>query len=268
MINSGYVFDGRTMAHGPQPKAAHYVFPQAEARFDLGNGAFIPFAELRGDLERNDMRSLHEQNLYLIYSNYPLRSTAEYGLRIGVTGRIFEERMGYKLSFSYGIRTDHNAWVLKPHFDVTQGRLNTMSVRGDASFRVLKSLYLEVGAGVSSYTWSEEAAHGLPEFRGDFAARYRHEKFAVGLKLDLQSRRDLSLYDNARQGYLDYRIPFTAELGVQFDWFIDEYFTVFAQGINLTNQRIYDWSRPIPAFGAGCMVGLKVNFNGYLIPVV
>ena len=103
---------------------------------------------------------------------------------------------------------------------------------------------------------------GLPEFEGTVRARYHHRKFSVGLVFDLQSNRYISRVipwfpNDGIVGNM--RIPYTVDLGLNVDWYASKRVTVFAEGHNLCNRRIYDWST-FPQYSAGFTAGVKLSF--------
>ena len=74
--------------------AANYFIPYAHLRFDLGGGGFVPYVELDGTLKHNDMREFMETNLYYVprYTDPMPRNTVDYSVRVGVSGRLVEDR--------------------------------------------------------------------------------------------------------------------------------------------------------------------------------
>lgn len=245
----------------------HYPIPYAHLRFNPGDGAFVPFIELDGRHRRNDLRTLLGQNRYYDASDvqdfHLQRSTVDYSLRAGVAGRLLHDRFGYRVFIDYTITENHNFWYVAEdfdafRFDLEQGGLHTISLGGELEYRPWSNLSLSAKARLSTYTEHERVAVFLPEFEGKLEARYRHRKFSVGLGFDLTSRRHLSLMDEAGT-ITDRRTPFAPDLGLDVNWFVSKHVTVYAEGRNLCNGTIYDWSRmPLP--GVRFTVGVKVQF--------
>ena len=52
---------------------------------------------------------------------------------------------------------------------------------------------------------------------------------------------------------------YTVDLGLNVDWYASKRVTVFAEGHNLCNRRIYDWST-FPQYSAGFTAGVKLSF--------
>lgn len=54
-------------------------------------------------------------------------------------------------------------------------------------------------------------------------------------------------------------MPFAADLRVNFDWKVSGRITLFAEGRNLINRRLYQYPW-YPEYGANFTVGVKANF--------
>ena len=69
---------------------------------------------------------------------------------------------------------------------------------------------------------------------------------------------DYMFVDEAR--YLPvFKAPFTVDLRAHFDWHVSHRVTLFAEGRNLADRRLYDFAR-YPELGANFTVGVKANF--------
>ena len=250
--------------------AANYFIPYAHLRFDLGGGGFVPYVELDGTLKHNDMRELMETNLYYVprYTDLMPRNTVDYSVRVGVSGRLVEDKLIYRLFVGYSFIENHNFWYCYTPttryegFSLVQGRLNVMSLNGELEFRPVSNFTFSIGGRGLTYTEHQTLSIGLPEFEGTVRARYHHRKFSVGLVFDLQSNRYISRVipwfpNDGIVGNM--RIPYTVDLGLNVDWYASKRVTVFAEGHNLCNRRIYDWST-FPQYSAGFTAGVKLSF--------
>ncbi len=248
-------------------KNAHYILPNAWFRFDVQNGAFVPFLELKSELFRNDPHRLRLSNLYYLpsdYQNVPSKSTVHYTIEGGVSGRLLHNMMSYHLSIGYAIIENYNFWYSWEdgglrHFDLDQGGLNSLSLNGGLDVRPISDLTVSLRLKLGSHTDHVEVATLLPEFEGRVGVQYRHRKFLLGAHIDMISARDMSLFrGDSREG--DITLPFSADMGLEFDWYALDWMTIYAQGYNLFNGPLYDWSRPLPMFGPGFEIGVKVRF--------
>ena len=203
--------------------AANYFIPYAHLRFDLGGGGFVPYVELDGTLKHNDMRELMETNLYYVprYTDPMPRNTVDYSVRVGVSGRLVEDKLIYRLFVGYSFIENHNFWYCYTPttryegFSLVQGRLNVMSLNGELEFRPVSNFTFSIGGRGLTYTEHQTLSIGLPEFEGTIRARYHHRKFSVGLVFDLQSNRYISRVipwfpNDGIVGNM--RIPYTVDL--------------------------------------------------------
>lgn len=252
--------------------AANYFIPYAHLRFDLGGGGFVPYVELDGKLQNNSLKELIQVNPYYTpnYMDPMPRNTVDYSVRVGVSGRLIEDKLVYRLFVGYSFIENHNFWFsylsTTQHvgFDMTQGRLNVMSLNGELEFRPVSNLSFSIGGRGLTYTEHQALSIGLPDFEGTIQARYHHRKFSVGLLFNLQSNRYISQVDpvssfREHEILQNLRIPYTVDLGLNVDWYVSKRVTVYAEGRNLCNRRIYDWGI-FPQYGAGFTAGVKLNF--------
>ena len=122
-------------------------------RFDLGGGGFVPYVELDGTLKHNDMRELMETNLYYVprYTDLMPRNTVDYSVRVGVSGRLVEDKLIYRLFVGYSFIENHNFWYCYTPttryegFSLVQGRLNVMSLNGELEFRPVSNFTFSIG---------------------------------------------------------------------------------------------------------------------------
>lgn len=254
-------------------KAADYFIPYLHLRFDLGNGVFVPYVELDGTLQNNSLRELMQKNPYYTpsYGGLMPKNTVDYSLRIGVSGRLIEDKLIYRLFVGYSFLENHNFWYAYRWptdlsggasllgFDLMQGRLNAMSLNGEIEFRPVSNFTFSIGGRGLTYTEHESISIGLPEFEGTIRARYHHPKFSIGALFNFQANRYISTLSIPTSEQTNYRIPYTIDLRLNVDWYASTLVTVFAEGRNLCNQRLYDWSG-FPQYGVGFTAGVKLNF--------
>ncbi len=146
------------------------------------------------------MRELMETNLYYVprYTDPMPRNTVDYSVRVGVSGRLVEDKLIYRLFVGYSFIENHNFWYCYTPttryegFSLVQGRLNVMSLNGELEFRPVSNFTFSIGGRGLTYTEHQTLSIGLPEFEGTIRARYHHRKFSVGLVFDLQSNRYIS----------------------------------------------------------------------------
>lgn len=252
-------------------RGADYVIPSLRLRFELGGGGFVPYLEADGRLHRNDMRTLFAANPYYApaATGGMLRNTVDYGMRVGVNGALAGNRLTYRLYVGYTFFENSCFWYFGPTgggrsgFDLRQGRLNVMSLNGELEYRPVSNFIFSIGGHGSTYFEHQPVAIGLPEFEGTMQARYRHRKFAAGVLFRMQSIRyiseveDLTAAEPVVAG--NRRIPYTLDLGVDAEWYAARNVTVFIEGHNLCDRKMYEWNG-FPQWGVGFTAGVKLVF--------
>ena len=114
------------------------------------------------------------------------------------------------------------------------------------------------------YNDDETKLHnGAPAFDGNFSAHYDGRKISFGAGIWLQSTRKWWITSwmqhPGRRVSAVSKCPFAADLRVNFDWKVSGRITLFAEGRNLINRRLYQYPW-YPEYGANFTVGVKANF--------
>lgn len=212
------------------------------------------------------------------------RSTVNYDFRVGIDGELWRERFTYRLYAGFEIRDHFVYWCSVPgagglssaelygSFMPVTGRVTVMSFGGEAVLRPASGFRLSLGARGNIYNdegvWREgdtrcKLENGLPSFEGHAGAEYEGRKVSFGVSVELQSARRWSVLnrDEATGECLSRRFeaPFGADLRVHLDWRAGGRVTIFGEGRNLANRRLYRYAF-YPEYGANCTVGVKLEF--------
>lgn len=250
-------------------RVRHYVLPALDLRLDLGSPAFVPCLEIEGSLRDNAPRRLARLNPYGFGGTWGRKSTVFYDLRLGAEGSSTDRRFSYRVYASAGIRENQLFWYASfddraggtpifGGFGFGQGRQRVVSLNGEAEFRPVAPLGMTLG--LHGYLYDDDCpyAHGMAPFEGRFAIRYGGRKFSVGASVDLLGRRSWTV-EGARLGSDTFDAPFSADVGVDFDWRVTPGFSLFAEGYNLACMKLYRYAF-YPEYGAGFVAGVKFVF--------
>ena len=114
------------------------------------------------------------------------------------------------------------------------------------------------------YNDDETKLHnGAPAFDGNFSAHYDGRKISFGAGIWLQSTRKWSDYQldaaSGAESFGSVEVPFAADLRVSFDWKVSGRVTLFAEGRNLCDAKLYDWAY-YRDYGVGFTAGVKLQF--------
>lgn len=265
-------------------ESGNYVVPYAHLRFDLGTEVLQPFAEADGGVYENSYRSLTRQNPYVYNALMLPKSSVDYNFRFGLDGAIWRDRLTYRLYAGFSIRDNFLYWSCLPadptipnaetlgYFIPVQGRLTVTSFNAEAELRPVSSFRLLLGVHGSVYnnegTWRTDGHtvnldNGLPSFAGFVQARYDGRKVSLGAAVDLQSTRRWTVQTWSQElqshTFSDFEAPFGVDLRVDAAWRVGGRVTLFAEGRNLMNRKLYRYAL-YPEYGANCTVGVKLDF--------
>ena len=265
-------------------EAENYIIPFVRLNLNLGTEGLCPFFEMDGDVRENSFRSLTRQNPYVESAYYMPKSSVDYNGRFGIGGSIWRGKFDYRVYAGFSIRDNHLYWygsensmpfystgVMRPEM----ARQTVFSFNGEITWRPASSFRTELGVHGYIYNDDETKMHnGAPAFDGKLSAHYDGRKISFGAGVYLQSVRKWSTlllpdwnWDGAEGMQVDnllvindtFEAPFAVDLRVNFDWKVSGRVTLFAEGRNLINRRLYEYPW-YPEFGANFTVGVKMNF--------
>lgn len=120
-------------------------------------------------------------------------------------------------------------------------------------------------------------AYGRPQLTARLRGEYRARKVSLELEAQLQSVRHWTTYTLTYErrldrpdfamsddlfpmvGLYDYKVPVTVDLAARFNWFLSRKVTLFAEGRNLCDAKLYDWAY-YRDYGVGFTAGVKLQF--------
>lgn len=261
----------------------NYIFPYAKFHLNLGDGAFVPLLEVNSELAHTDFFSLSHVNPYLVTGLSLPKNQVDYNLSVGADGTIsnkltYRVLLNFKWSenalYWYGLnfplsQVDNHNFL---QFGVQQARRDQISILAELEWRIIRDLSLGVSLKGSTYDFdayngSYKLGGGLPAFESKLHLSYEHRRFSIAANAKMLSTRHWSCFDvgsNAAGGYFlrgayMAKVPITIDLGLDFSYHVNSSLSLFAQGKNLCNQRLYDFAN-YPLQGVGFMVGVKATF--------
>lgn len=274
-------------------ETGNYLIPFLMLDFRLGTNALKPFVEIDGKVRANSFESLARRNPYLANGWWNETSSVDYNGRLGIGGSLGRDRFTYRLYAAFSIRDNHPYWytMSKSEADDTNllvaggpfytrlGRQTVASFHARLEYRPVNALRMELGVG--GYIYNDEGEYvasldpmrrtklenGEPSFTGSAAIRYEGRKIALGAGVLLQSARKWTVVgiDDTAVTHPDrvsdgvFTAAFAADLRVDFDWKISRRVTLFAEGRNLLNRKLYEYAW-YPCYGANFTLGVKANF--------
>ena len=227
------------------------------------------------------------------------KSSADYNVRLGIHGSIFRKMLSYRIYAGFSVRDDHPYWYgLTAHllettatpgelesrvaafdgsFRPVFGRQTVTSFHGEVEFRPVSSFLLSLEAHGYAYNNDLALQTGESRFKGAVKARYDGGKVSFGVGLHMQSKRtwtmlyeqimlgeevgqDSGCYSSFGPGNVgSFEAPFAFDLRADVVWKVSGSVTLFAEGRNLLNRRLYDYAW-YPEYGANFTAGVILNF--------
>ena len=250
-------------------KARHHILPSLYMGFNVAaKDVFVPYVEVDSRVDNNSYRALQQTNPYILLRNEQYDSTpntATYNLRVGFAGHTLNKKFSYRLYANAAFIADALYWynVENIGFSYLTDSQRVYSLNASLEYKPLSSLLLAAGAKGMIYGNPTDIECGKPSFEADFSIRYTHHKFAVGASADFIGRRSWTIVSPATEGteaqVANYKYPMCVDFGLTFDWFVAKQCTIYLEGRNLGNAKIYDWAL-YRRLGIGALVGIKVQF--------
>lgn len=253
-------------------EAGNYIVPFAHLDFNLGTAGLKPFLEIDGGVSDNSFRSLTQQNPYLLQAWALDKSSVDYNGRFGIGGELWREKFNYRAYVEFSIRDNHTYWYNTAYSDtytalypeVALARQTVTSFNGEAEYRPIGPLRMTLG--VHGYLYNNETPYhdGSSSFEGDFSLRYQGRKIAFGAGVAVRTSREWTLINingqsSSEEERSSFEAPFAADVRVDFEWRVSRRVSVFAEGRNLANARLYEYAW-YPEYGASFTLGVKANF--------
>jgi hypothetical protein len=250
-------------------------FPDIFARYHIVEDVFSAYAQVTGNTRRNTIRSLSEQNPFIV-PDIAFRNTADIvdaslGLRGNISSRLFFDISGQiKLSDSVAFFVNKPVFAdsAQNNFTVIYDGMQTYALQGSLGYRM--SSKLEV-TGFVRYQMlkpdSQLRAWHMPSIEGALRARYSlGDKLLVRADLLYVGERYARITTlqaiNAGIPILEFqerKLKGIFDVNIGADYRYTKNIGAFVQFNNIAAQRFVIWNNyPLQRFNA--MIGLRVNF--------
>lgn len=260
----------------------HYIIPDLAVSLNMGGTRFVPFAEVDGEILNNSFYSLSKVNPYLLPSANLDKSTVRYNLRAGTKGNMFGDKMTYRLYFGAAVIENNRYWLwvgqeVKPEASIvvknkTNGMLvalarqREVSLNFELGYKPANNFLATLAIHARKFSNSSQYCNGEAQFVANFKGEYTNRKVSFGISAEMQSVRDwtaIHIIYNPDSSYTELyeveKIPFTVDLGAYFNYRVASKVTLFVEGNNLANARLYNYPM-YPEYGANFTIGAKITF--------
>jgi hypothetical protein len=250
-------------------------FPDIFARYNLIEDVFSAYAQVTGNTRRNTIRTLSEQNPFIL-PDFAFRNTADIidanlGLRGNISSKLFFDVSGQiKMSDSVAFFVNKPVFAdsAQNHFSVVYDGMMTYAVQGSLGYRLTNKM--ELSAFVRYQVLNPDSqlrAWHMPALEGAIRARY-----SLGDKLLL--RADLlyigdryariTTFKSQNLGILvtedhERKLKGIFDVNIGADYRYTKNIGAFLQFNNIAAQRFVVWNNyPLQRFNA--MIGVRFNF--------
>lgn len=261
-IGLAYKYDKVKM----RTSASHFVMPSLRWAYDRRSAAFAPYVELETSVTANDFRSLVERNPYIGFDArtsqtiLSMPSTRSYDVRAGFTGVAARGRLAYRAYVGVSLIRDQIFWYNYDFawFGAAADDNNRFVFDAEIEYRPIGALTLSGGVTVHGDNTDSDYCCSEPDVAGEFGVRYKHRRFVISAGVEVSGSRKWSVVNSAAEyGY--FSAPVTADVSLAFDWIVDSRWTVYVEGRNLADMKLYDWANYYRN-SINFQAGVKINF--------
>lgn len=247
--------------------AKFYFYPQLNVSYNAFNNMFVPYAGVKGGLQKNSFRSLSLENPFvdttLNYSN----TSNKYNGFVGLKGQL-SANTGYDAKISYAqydnlyffVMNYSGANLVYNRFDILYDNTSVLTLNGQLTHQLGEKLNL-IGKGNYYVYKTKNLVHAYhkPDFDITFSGIYNLQSkfllkadfFFIGKQWALTQIRDNGanvLKPKQLKGY--------ADLNLEVEYRYSKMLSFFARANNIANQRYYRWER-YPSQRFNFMLGLS-----------
>jgi hypothetical protein len=247
-----------------------YFHPDLELSYNVFDEIIIPYAGLRGRLQKNSMRSLTNDNPFLNSELDLMNTNQKYEFYGGLKGTL-SSSIAYNASAGYGAITDFamyvndNSDLLKNRFDVIYDNAELLKVSGEVTYQDREKLRIYLRGDYFNYKMDTEIrAWYTPQLKMSMGANYNlRDKIVVKADLfyiDAQyARITESVGSDGKPVYAAEELKgiFDANLGLEYRY--NKKLGFFLNLNNIANVRYYRFSN-YPQQRFNLMAGLSYSF--------
>jgi hypothetical protein len=211
-------------------------------------------------------------------------NTINYDARFGIEGRLAKDKFAYRLYAGMSFIENDIYWYTYDYMWMrpVDDRRNILSLNLELEYKPINKLDIKAGIHGFLYTNWAEVKYGpyqqkelvnfdndMPPFDAYLRIRYDFGKVSIEASSDFVGAsvgRSFVISDETQQASMenmkrvaDFRMPFYANVCLDVDWQVSKMCTLFLEGRNLANMKIYRWAW-YRDLGIHFTVGARVNF--------
>jgi outer membrane receptor protein involved in Fe transport len=252
--------------------AKPYIYPQAEIKYSMFDDIFIPYVGIKGGLKQNTLRSLSQQNEFMLPNSRLLNESTVFDAYAGFKG-VLSKRLSFNIGANYA-RVNNKALFVSDtvfsnlnKFSVIYDSMNIMTIEGSLSYQLNEKLKIDgIGRFFSYETTNQAYAWNLPQLQFKVRGNYvLNNKFIFNLDVTLETGRKALVFDSTIAGVISENNQFAAplntfaDINLSTEYKFNKMITGFIQLNNIASQRYLRWYN-YPLTGFQIMGGATFKF--------
>jgi len=242
-------------------KNSFYIYPIAEVKYSLFNDLFIPYLGTKGGLKQNTLKSLTNQNEFLLTNLKMKNENTVIDLYFGFKGTI-TKRISFNTSASFAYVKNKALFITDTtfsrgnKFNVIFDTLNITTIEGSLSYQLVEKLKIDVIGRYFSYALNNNSyAWNLPQYQIITRGSYNlYDKFYTNLDLNFEGGRKALVYKKEENTTVENNqiaktLGFIADANLSLEYRYNKRISAFLQFNNLAGQRYKRWyNTPVQGF--------------------
>lgn len=255
-----YAFDGKLRAKAgldvvidAHREVKAHVYPVLEAKYSLFNDILIPYAGLRGQLKQNTLRSITQENEFVLPNLNFLNESTTIDFYGGIKGTL-SKRIGFNtgISFarikSFGMFVNDTTYSIGNKYTLLYDTLTRTTIDASISYQLMEKIKIDLIGKYYSYLLdNNEFAWNMPRIEATLRGSYNlADKFLATVDFTLQEGRKALMFgpgdgikESGGQYYKDLGIIADANIGLEYRY--GPRISMFVQFNNVASQRYKRW---------------------------
>jgi hypothetical protein len=248
-----------------------HVYPNAEVRYALFDGMFIPYVGIRGGMKQNTLKSLTLENEFIRPNLKMLNENTQFDVYGGFKGSIinglsFNIGASYAMIRNYAMFVNDTVYSHGNRFDVIFDSIKMLTIQGSMSYQLKEKLKVDVIGTYRYYDLRHNAfAWNKPDFELMTRAYYNlFDKFYVNFDFKLELGRKALMYEAGekimeKKGQYYTKLNPIYDFNLGFEYRYTRRLSVFLQVNNIAAQRYQRWYNA-PVHSIQVLGGLTFRF--------
>ncbi len=249
-----------------QSTAKFYFYPQLNAQFDVYEGIIIPYAGIKGGLQKNSLRSLSTENPFITSAINYKNSNTKINVFGGLKGNL-STKTSYDLKASYSVVDSmhffvvnyDNIFSLNNQYNVIYDNANLFNVSGEIKYQYKEKLnFIAKGNYYLYKTKNFTRPYHKPDFDFTLSTVYnlkskiilKGDVFVIGNQYALSP-----VYNNSVYTIQPKLLKGIVDVNIGAEYRYSKMLSFFVNFNNIANTRYYRWERN-PSQRFNLMAGL------------